>query len=199
MVRASIFESETFDGAPPNCEGGRRPAVLLVDDIHANLIALDGVLEPVGARKVWASSGEEALARLAEQEFALVVLDAQMPGLDGFDTLARLRERERPRPVKTPVLFVTAIYDEPKYVARAYALGAADFITKPLDPLSLRAKVGVFLELYEAREDARRHAAGERVDSEEKYRFLADATPEIVWAEAPDGAVTYVNRRFVEC
>ncbi|HEU4406291.1 MAG TPA: response regulator [Polyangiaceae bacterium] len=165
MVRASTFEPETSGDASRGAAGARRPALLLVDDLRANLVALDATLEPLGARRVWASSGQEALERLGAGEFALVVLDAQMPGLDGFDTLARLRELERSRPAPTPVLFVTAIYGEPRHVARAYALGAADFITKPFDPLALRAKVGVFLELYEAREEARRRgAADERAE-----------------------------------
>ncbi|HEU4407395.1 MAG TPA: response regulator, partial [Polyangiaceae bacterium] len=157
----------------------RRPGVLLVDDRPANLLALEGLLGPLEARTVQASSGEEALARLAADEFALVVLDVQMPALDGLETLARLRERERGP--KTPVLFVTAGGADPARVARAYQLGAVDFIAKPLDPDALRAKVAVFLELYEAREEVRRHAAVLRArdlaDSERKYRFLADATP----------------------
>ncbi|HEU4404876.1 MAG TPA: response regulator, partial [Polyangiaceae bacterium] len=157
----------------------RRPSALLVDDRPANLLALEALLAPLEARLVQASSGEEALARLAADEFALVVLDVQMPGLDGLETLARLRARERG--VKTPALFVTAGAPDPSRVERAYQLGAVDFIPKPLDANALRAKVAVFLELYEAREEVRRHAAVLRArdlaDSERKYRFLADATP----------------------
>ncbi|MCU0683421.1 MAG: response regulator, partial [Polyangiaceae bacterium] len=178
----------------------RRPGVLLVDDKPANLLALDALVTPLGATTVQALSGEEALARLADDEFALVVLDVQMPGLNGFDTLARLRERERGP--KTPVLFVTASSGEAHHVARAYALGAVDFIMKPLDPAVLRAKVTVFLELFEAREGVRRQAALLRARdlaaSERKYRFLADTTPEIVWTETPRGDISYVNRRFVD-
>ncbi len=178
----------------------RRPSVLIVDDRPANLLSLEALIDPLGARTVQASSGEEALARLGSDEFALVVLDVQMPGLDGLATLARLRERERE--VKTPVLFVTAGTAEPARVARAYTLGAVDFIAKPIDPDMLRAKVAVFLELYAAREEVRRQAgvlrARDLADSERKYRFLADATPEIVWTESPEGRMTYVNRRFVE-
>ncbi len=185
------------EGAP---DAAARPSVLLVDDNRANLLALEALLERLPARTVQATSGEEALARLAEQDFALVVLDAQMPGLDGFGTLAQLRERERERRGKTPVLFVTAISNEPAYSDRAYGLGAVDFITKPLDPAALRAKVAVFLELYEAREEARRQASllreREKAEGERRYRFLADTTPDLVWTEAPSGEITYVNRHF---
>jgi PAS domain S-box-containing protein len=172
--------------------------VLLVDDNRANLLALDALLERLAPRTVHATSGEEALALLARHDFALVVLDLQMPGLDGFATLERLRQRG----ARVPVLLVTAVPNEPSYSDRAYALGAVDFITKPLDPAALRSKVAVFLDLYEAREEARRQAAllraRERAASEQRYRFLADATRDVVWTESPGGALTYVNRHFVE-
>jgi PAS domain S-box-containing protein len=197
--RPGLITSDDVTSLPATA-AVRRPSALLVDDRPANLLALEALLEPLEARLVRASSGEEALARLASDEFALVLLDVQMPGLDGLETLARLRARERG--VKTPVLFVTAGVADPARVGRAYQLGAVDFIPKPLDADALRAKVMVFLELYEAREEVRRHAsvlrARDLADSERKYRFLADATPEIVWTESPDGRMTYVNRRFVE-
>ncbi|HEU4409896.1 MAG TPA: response regulator [Polyangiaceae bacterium] len=190
------------EGAPDvsGATAPRPPGVLLVDDRPANLVALEALLAPLGARLVRATSGREALARLSVDEYALVVLDVEMPALDGLETLARLRQREHGE--KTPVLFVTAAAGDPDRVARAYGLGAVDFIAKPIDPAVLRAKVAVFLDLYEARERVRRQAALLRAKdlaaSERKYRFLADATPEIVWTETPDGGVTYVNRRFVE-
>jgi PAS domain S-box-containing protein len=184
----------------PVATAERQSSVLIVDDRPANLLSLEALLGPLGARMVQASSGEEALERLAVDEFALVLLDVQMPVLDGLETLARLRGRERGP--KTPVLFVTAGTADPARVARAYQLGAVDFIAKPLDPDALRAKVGVFLELYAAREEVRRRGAilraRELADSDRKYRFLADATPEIVWTESPEGGMTYVNRRFCE-
>jgi PAS domain S-box-containing protein len=199
LVRSSKPGIEPPEGAS-DASAAVRPAVLLVDDNRANLYALEALLERLTARTVQATSGEEALARLAEQEFALVILDVQMPGLDGFATLRRLRERERGRAAKTPVLFVTAISNEPSYAERAYGLGAVDFITKPLDPPALRSKVAVFLELFEAREAVKRQAAllraREREASEQRYRFLADATPDLVWTESADGAMTYVNQHF---
>ncbi|HEU4408414.1 MAG TPA: response regulator [Polyangiaceae bacterium] len=201
MVRSSKPAPEPSESAS-DPSAAPLPAVLLVDDNRANLYALEALLERLKARTVQATSGEEALLRAAEQEFALVILDVQMPGLDGFATLARLRERERGRATKTPVLFVTAISNEPSYAERAYGLGAVDFITKPIDPPALRSKVAVFLELYEAREAVKRQAAllraRERAASEQRYRFLADATTDLVWTESPDGAITYVSQHFAD-
>src|SRR5687767_14424491 len=124
MVRSLRPEYRHPEAAPGASGEAARPApgVLLVDDRPANLAALEALLEPLAARTVRATSGREALARLAADEFALAVLDVEMPGLDGLETLARLRERERGD--KTPVLFVTAAAGEPGRVARAYELGA---------------------------------------------------------------------------
>src|SRR5262245_57755023 len=127
--------------APP------RANILLVDDHPANLLALRAVLEDMGHHLVDAHSGEEALRLLLQEDFAVVLLDVQMPGLDGFEVAKRLRARERSR--HTPVIFLTAYETDRGRLEQAYALGAVDYLVKPLIPVILRAKVAVFVELFQ--------------------------------------------------
>ena len=122
------------------------PRVLLVDDRPDNLLALRAVLEPLGLDLVEAGSGEEALRQLLAGEFALIVLDVQMPVLDGFETARLIRGRERTRYV--PIIFLTAISGQPEHYLRGYQSGAVDYVYKPFEPEILRAKVSVFAELW---------------------------------------------------
>jgi signal transduction histidine kinase len=122
------------------------PRVLLVDDRSDNLLALRAVLEPLGLDLVEAASGEEALRHLLAGEFALIILDVQMPVLDGFETARLIRGRERTRYV--PIIFLTAISGEPEHYQRGYESGAVDYVYKPFEPEILRAKVSVFAELW---------------------------------------------------
>ena len=122
------------------------PRVLLVDDRPDNLLALRAVLDPLGLDLVEASSGEEALRHLLAGEFALIVLDVQMPVLDGFETARLIKGRERTRYV--PIIFLTAISGEPEHHLRGYESGAVDYVYKPFEPEILRAKVSVFAELW---------------------------------------------------
>ncbi|HEX7240848.1 MAG TPA: response regulator, partial [Longimicrobiaceae bacterium] len=122
------------------------PAVLLVDDRPVNLLALEEVLAPLGLELVRAGSGEEALRRVLERDFAVILLDVQMPGLDGFETARLIKQRERSRAV--PILFLTAIDTGPERIHQAYAAGGADFVSKPFHPDVLRAKVAVFADLF---------------------------------------------------
>ena len=122
------------------------PRVLLVDDRPDNLLAVRAVLEPLGLDLVEADSGEEALRHLLAGEFALIVLDVQMPVLDGFETARLIRGRERTRYV--PIIFLTAISGQPEHYLRGYESGAVDYVYKPFEPEILRAKVSVFAELW---------------------------------------------------
>jgi PAS domain S-box-containing protein len=124
-----------------------RPPILLVDDRRENLLALEAVLEPLGCQTVSATSGEEALRRLLHDDYALILLDVQMPVLDGFGTAEYIRRRERTRHI--PIVFVTAISKDREHVFRGYDAGAVDYVFKPYDPEVLRAKVAVFLRLHE--------------------------------------------------
>ncbi len=121
-------------------------SLLLVDDRPENLLALRAILEPLGCTLVEASSGTQALKYLLGQEFALILMDVQMPGLDGFETVTLIKEREKTRHI--PIIFVTALSKEQHYVFRGYSSGAVDYISKPFDPDILRSKVAVFLELW---------------------------------------------------
>ena len=121
--------------------------ILLVDDRPENLLALEAALEPLGQELVKADSGEEALRLLLRQEFAVILLDVQMPGIDGFDTAIQIKEREKTKDI--PIIFLTAISREPHHALRGYSTGAVDYMAKPFDPWVLRAKVAVFVDLYE--------------------------------------------------
>jgi signal transduction histidine kinase len=133
-----------------------RARILLVDDVHANLVALEAVLEPLGQELVRAGSGDEALKALLLGDFACILMDVQMPGLDGLETAALVRSRERTRHI--PILFITALSREAAYVTRGYEHGAVDYLLKPVDPAILRAKVQVFVELYLRGEEMKRQA-----------------------------------------
>jgi PAS domain S-box-containing protein len=178
--------------------------LLLVDDVEENLVALRAILEPLEQNLVLARSGEEALRELLHRDFACILLDVQMPGLDGFETAALIKQRERTR--HTPIIFLTAISKEEQHVFRGYGTGAVDYILKPFDPDILRSKVNVFIELYTKTAELRRQSellrerqlAEERRVSEERYRQLADAMPQIVWTADGEGRATYYNRRWFE-
>ena len=123
-----------------------RAKILLVDDREENLIALEAILSSLDLVPVRARSGEEALKALLNTEFALILLDVRMPGMDGFETAAHIKRRERTRNI--PIIFLTVVDSAPDYAFRGYAAGAVDYLTKPFDPWVLRAKVSVFTELY---------------------------------------------------
>ena len=122
------------------------PAILLVDDRDANLFALSALLEPLGHRLVKASSGRDALKYLLKDECALILLDVQMPDLDGFETATLIRSRERTR--YTPIIFVTAVHRAESQIIKGYTHGAVDYLVKPVDGEVLLAKVRVFMEQY---------------------------------------------------
>jgi signal transduction histidine kinase len=120
--------------------------VLIVDDQPENLLSVEAVLERLGEEIVTASSGHEALRRLLEHDVAVIVLDVMMPDMDGFETAALIRERERSR--LTPIIFLTALGMSEEHVFRGYGAGAVDFMAKPFAPEVLRSKVAVFVELH---------------------------------------------------
>ncbi len=125
----------------------RKASILLVDDRPENLLALEAALEPLDQNLVKATSGEEALRLLLREEFAVILLDVQMPGMDGFDTAIQIKERDKTKDI--PIIFLTAISREPHHALRGYSTGAVDYMAKPFDPWVLRAKVAVFVDLYE--------------------------------------------------
>lgn len=127
--------------------GSTGPAkALLVDDRRDNLTALAALLQGIQVETVAVTSGEEALKQLLVDDFAVILLDAQMPHMDGFETASHIKRRERTRHV--PILFLTAADRDAQLALRGYAVGAVDYLTKPFDPWVLRAKVSIFVELW---------------------------------------------------
>jgi CheY-like chemotaxis protein len=120
--------------------------ILLVDDRADNITALEATLGSLNQILVPARSGDEALKALLSDEYAVILLDVLMPGMDGFETAAHIKLRPRTRSV--PIIFLTAMNAEPDYVFRSYSAGAVDYIAKPFDPWVLRAKVAIFVDLY---------------------------------------------------
>jgi len=125
------------------------PKILVVDDTHANLVAMRRLLADCGAELVEANGGNEALSLCIDQDFALILLDVNMPDMDGFEVASLLGEAERLR--DTPVIFVTAAYADDINRLKGYRSGAVDYIAKPINDVILRSKVRVFLELHSAR------------------------------------------------
>src|SRR3954447_7040428 len=130
--------------------------ILIVDDRPEQLFALRTVLEDLGQNIITASSGEMALKEVLQRDFAVILLDVNMPGLDGLETAALIRSRKRSAHV--PIIFITADYNDEVHSAKGYALGAVDYIVSPVVPEILRTKVRVFVDLYLLAEQAKRQA-----------------------------------------
>ena len=124
----------------------QKAKILLVDDRAENLIALEAILSALSQQLVSVQSGEEAIKALLADEFAVILLDVVMPGMDGFETAEHIKSLAGARDV--PIIFLTAAGAEPDHAFRGYAAGAVDYIAKPFDPWALRAKIAVFVDLY---------------------------------------------------
>ena len=140
--------------------------ILIVDDKPANLLALRKLLGRPGLNIVEATGGNDALSLILEYDFALILLDVQMPDMDGFETAELIRGNEETKHI--PIIFVTAISKEQKYIFKGYDKGAVDYLFKPLDPDILKSKVNIFLELYKQKEDLKKantelYKANERI------------------------------------
>ncbi|WP_079132583.1 response regulator [Streptomyces nanshensis] len=146
----------------PDPDAADEAGILLVDDREDNLVALEAVLGALEVPLVRAMSGEEAMKALLRQEFAVILLDVLMPGMDGFETAGHIKRLDQTRDV--PIIFLTGAESasEAGYTFRGYATGAADYITKPFDPWMLRSKVSVFLELHRKNRQLQQLLAGER-------------------------------------
>ncbi|TMQ35060.1 MAG: response regulator, partial [Planctomycetota bacterium] len=183
--------------------------ILLVDDQAANLLALEAVLADLGHNLVKASSGEDALRRLLTHDFAVILLDVQMHGMDGFETARLIRDREKSR--HTPIIFLTAFESNRLSVQEAYSLGAVDYLVKPLIPVILRAKVTGFVELFEKAEQIKRQAEQIRQmerrefeealaqenarlrESEQRFARFMQYLPGLAWIKDLQGRYVYAN------
>jgi PAS domain S-box-containing protein len=180
--------------------------ILLVDDRAENLLALEAILEPLGQRLVRASSGPDALRRLLERDFAAILLDVQMPGMNGFETAELIKARERTR--FTPIIFLTAISKEDEYVFKGYSVGAVDYIFKPFQPSILRSKVQVFVDLYVQqrriaeqeqrireieRQELELQHMNEMLQSEARFREIVSSAMDAIIVFDADGMISLMN------
>ena len=174
MTPFTLTALETASAGSAACASQASPSgaverleVLLVDDTERNLIALEAILSDLDARVVKARSGAEALRFMLRQDFALVLLDVRMPGMNGFETAELIRARDRSR--QTPIIFLTAYDRTREQEVQGYALGAVDFLSKPVIPEVLRGKVSVLIDLHRKTEEIRRQEALLR-ESEQRER-----------------------------
>jgi sigma-B regulation protein RsbU (phosphoserine phosphatase) len=174
--------------------------ILLVDDRRANLDALEAVFESQGYELVSVTSGQEALDQVERREFAVVLLDFQMPAMDGVQTAQKMRERAARLGRRVPIIFVTAIDIDRARILRAYDAGAVDFMQKPLEPQVLRAKVAVFADLYRSKRlasEATRQFESERREAEEgarRFRLLVESVKDYaIFMLDPNGHIATWN------
>lgn len=185
--------------------------ILLVDDRWENLTALVAVLDRPGYRIMTASSGAEALRLVLRESFAVVLLDVEMPVMDGIEVATMIKARERSRAL--PIIFLTAGGMDVERIYNAYALGAVDYLVRPLQAEVMRAKVDVFADLYRKTEEIKRQAkllheteqrererevADLKSRHEQRYRDLVESIPQMVWRAMPDGRVTHFTQRWCE-
>ena len=185
--------------------------ILVVDDSAENRTALRAILSSRDYRIVEAGSGAEALLRLLEEDFAVLLIDVVMSDMSGFELAAAIKERERTAAV--PILFLTGQATDVDLVYKGYRIGAVDYLIKPLVTEMVRAKVAVFAQLFREKKrneqqtvlllEAERNENEFRLTklqlaSERRYRTLAQAVPHIVWTAGPDGAVDYFNQHWFE-
>src|SRR3954453_9802340 len=147
-----------------------KASILIVDDRPDKLLAIEAVLEDLGQNIVRAYSGREALRQVLTQEFAVILLDVNMPGMDGFETAGLIRQRKSSQHV--PIIFITAMGDE-MHVSRGYALGAVDYILSPVVPEVLRSKVAVFVDLFRKTEQVKRQAESLRSRAAQLQKLAA--------------------------
>src|SRR5437868_5194146 len=188
MVR-DIPVTLPIEKEPATDAGIERARVLLVDDDERNLLAVATVLEDLG-EVVLARSGEEALRHLLKGEFAVILLDVYMPGMDGYETAQIIRNREQTKGI--PIVFLSAVNKETEHQLRGYSMGAVDYVFKPVDPVILRSKVAVFVELFEKSKEVERKARHEQALLDANLRANAErlrAEQELRRAEQRQAAI----------
>jgi len=164
--------------------------ILLVDDRPENLLALEAILEPLGQILVRADSGPRALRCVLEDEFATILLDVQMPGMNGFEVAEIIKSRERSRTI--PIIFLSAISKEDAYVFKGYSMGAVDYVFKPFNPDVLRSKVSVFVDLFAKQREIKYQ--GELLREAEKRELELEHRTSMLEAEARSAAkLTQMN------
>ena len=167
-----------------------RADILIVDDRPDKLLVYGTILEDLGQNLFTAASGEQALKQVLERDFAVILLDVNMPGMDGLETAALIRKRGRSAHI--PIIFVTADFNDDHHMAKGYALGAVDYIASPVVPEILRAKVKVFVDLYLLAQKAQRQAQEHVALAEEKVARAAaeQATRRLAFLAQASAALT---------
>lgn len=179
-----------------------KPKILVVDDIRANLVAMHRLLGRLDCDVIEASSGNEALALCIDHDFAVVLLDVDMPGMDGYEVARFLKEE--PSTKNIPIIYVTATYEDQEHRLLGYEVGAVDYIQKPVDDIILLSKVGIFLDLYNNRQLARRELARSEamrlatLESEKRFRQALTDAPIPIMLHAENGEVVLLNRMWTE-
>ncbi|MES2033729.1 MAG: response regulator [Pseudomonadota bacterium] len=158
--------------APPPSQAPTGASILIVDDDERNAFAAVQALEDLGHELVVARSGAEALRHLLDKEFAVILLDLHMPGMDGYEAAGLIRQRKKNS--STPIVFLTAIFRDEAHVFQAYSAGAVDVVFKPVDPFILRSKVAVLVDLYLKTAEIKRQAAESRRLLDENARVMAE-------------------------
>jgi PAS domain S-box-containing protein len=164
------------DSRPPGAVDGDRASILLVDDSPANLLTFETILADLNEPIVTARSGEEALRKLLSDDFAVIVMDVNMPGMTGFEAASLIRQRKRTQ--HTPIIFVSAISVDEVHAYRGYSIGGVDYIFAPIVPEVLRTKVRVFVDLYKQRREVQRQAELLRGLQEREHRRALSETSE---------------------
>ena len=174
-------------------------SILLVDDDPKNLMVLETILDSPDYRLVKASSADQTLMALMQEEFAAIVLDVQMPDMSGLELARLIKQRKKTQHV--PILFLTAYYQEDEHVVLGYDAGAVDYITKPVNPAVLRSKIGVFIDLFRKTtalaemNRAMEVEIVERQKAEERFRMVVETAPSAMVMIAADGRILLVNSR----
>src|SRR2546427_6363009 len=167
--------------------------ILLVDDRRENLLALEGILKGIGQNLVKATSGAEALKYLLRNEVAVILLDVEMPDMDGFQTATLIRDRDKTK--HTPIIFLTAISKSDIHVSQGYSLGGVDYIFKPFAPDVLRSKVSAFVQMFQQRREAQRQSALLKAETDFVTAVL-DTVAGFVLVLDSDARILRVNRSW---
>lgn len=174
----------------------KKTKILIVDDRPENLLTLESLLDEPGIELVRAMSGEEALSKILDHDFALVLLDVQMPGMDGYEVAELMRGNKKTKTI--PIIFVTAEVKDEQHLFKGYESGAVDYLFKPLNPMVFQSKVGVFIELHRQQEELKQKTVEldmKLVELEELQQQLEEMNEQLLLLSITDGLTGLLNKR----